>query len=523
MQSFLRLLTRGPSSTWARYGAVFVSLGLVTGFRVVVTLDTAPYLLYLPVVFLIAVAFGQGPGFLATGVSAVLAATFFTHPGSGWWQLTTSQWTAQVEFILVSSAMVLVCGALRKTMRESEETLAHLQASEGKLRTVFDTVPVGIMIAEAPSGRIVGRNRRLAEIVGQSSPESKTLKEYGDWTAFHADGRRVGTMEYPLAQVISGKTREASLEVRYQRRDGSFVWVDLVATAILGDAGAATGAVVAVSDIDGRKAAEARQIQLNEELSQRSREAEQAREAAEAANEAKSTFLANMSHELRTPLSAIIGYAEMMSEEIDDGVGAADLVRDVRKIEGNARHLLGLINDVLDLAKVESGKMEAFNETFDVARMIEDVAATVGALMDKKENRLELRLAAGIGAMHSDVTRVKQILLNLLSNAAKFTEHGVITLAAERETGADGAPRIRFAVTDTGIGMTAEQLAKLFQRFQQPMPRRRDSSAAPGLVLLSPRRSRPSWAAASTCGRCPARAAPSRSCSPSLPTRRRTS
>ncbi len=192
-----------------------------------------------------------------------------------------------------------------------------------------------------------------------------------------------------------------------------------------------------------------------------------ARDEAEAANRAKSTFMANMSHELRTPLSAIIGYAEMLNEEIEDGTEPDTLATDVRKIEGNARHLLGLINDVLDLSKVESGKMEAYVEVFDVAGMANDVAATVGALMDKKSNRLELRLGGGLGSMQSDVTRIRQSLLNLLSNAAKFTENGCITLAIERRRDAGGRDWLEFSVSDTGIGMTADQLAKLFQRFQQ--------------------------------------------------------
>ena len=169
-----------------------------------------------------------------------------------------------------------------------------------------------------------------------------------------------------------------------------------------------------------------------------------ARDQAESANRAKSTFIANMSHELRTPLSAIIGYAEMLTEEIDEGTAPGGLVRDVSKIEGNARHLLGLINDVLDLSKVESGKMEAYLETFDLATMASEVAATVSALMEKKDNRLELQLAPGLGSMHSDVTRIRQVLLNLLSNAAKFTERGTITLSADRRPGTDGADWIRF-------------------------------------------------------------------------------
>ena len=213
------------------------------------------------------------------------------------------------------------------------------------------------------------------------------------------------------------------------------------------------GAGMVVIDITERRRAEAM--------------VEAARAAAEEANRAKSTFIANMSHELRTPLSAIIGYSEMLQEEIEDSGDPGGLGRDMGKIESNARHLLGLINDVLDLSKVESGRMDLFPETFDVAGMVRDVASTVQGLVEKKGNTLVLRLDPGLGTMHSDVTKIRQVLLNLLSNAAKFTEGGAITLSVGRGPGLDGGDQLAFAVGDTGIGMTAEQLAKLFQRFQQ--------------------------------------------------------
>ncbi len=198
------------------------------------------------------------------------------------------------------------------------------------------------------------------------------------------------------------------------------------------------------------------------EMQETTRALELARDEAEAANQAKSLFIANMSHELRTPLSAIIGYAEMLAEEIEDDVKPGELGKDIGKIEDNARHLLGLINDVLDLSKVESGKMEAYVESFDVADVVRTVAATVGALMDKNHNRLDLQLGDELGVMRSDVTRIRQILLNLLSNAAKFTENGTIGLAVARR-----GDQVDFSVTDSGIGMTPDQVAKLFQRFQQ--------------------------------------------------------
>ncbi|XYD11784.1 response regulator [Methylobacterium sp. NMS12] len=190
-----------------------------------------------------------------------------------------------------------------------------------------------------------------------------------------------------------------------------------------------------------------------------------AKDAAEEANRAKSEFLANMSHELRTPLSAVIGYSEMLQEEMEDA-GQADLLPDMKKIEANARHLLGLINDVLDLSKIEAERMEVYPESLDVAATVRDVAATVEALVEKKGNALVLEIADGLGGAYTDATKLRQCLINLLSNAAKFTEGGQITLSARRQTDGEG-DRLVFAVADTGIGMSEEQVTRLFQRFSQ--------------------------------------------------------
>jgi PAS domain S-box-containing protein len=191
-----------------------------------------------------------------------------------------------------------------------------------------------------------------------------------------------------------------------------------------------------------------------------------ARREAEAANSAKSQFLASMSHELRTPLNAIIGYSEMLEEEAADS-GQAAFVPDLQKIRAAGRHLLSLINDILDLSKIEAGKLELFLETFEVRATVTDVATTVAPLVEKNANRLEIRCADDVGRMHADLTRVRQVLLNLLSNACKFTQRGTIGLSAERERGADGSEWLVFQVRDSGIGMTPEQMAKLFEAFSQ--------------------------------------------------------
>ncbi len=196
-----------------------------------------------------------------------------------------------------------------------------------------------------------------------------------------------------------------------------------------------------------------------------------AKEAADAASTAKSQFLANMSHELRTPLNAIIGYSEMLQEEVAD-LGQDGLRPDLEKIHGAGKHLLGLINDILDLSKIEAGKMTLYLEDFDVAQMVREVATTVQPLVAKNGNRLEITCPADIGRMRADLTKVRQTLFNLLSNACKFTEKGVIRLEVRGQKTEDGSQKpegsaFQFVITDTGIGITPEQLNRLFEAFSQ--------------------------------------------------------
>jgi signal transduction histidine kinase/CheY-like chemotaxis protein/putative methionine-R-sulfoxide reductase with GAF domain len=195
------------------------------------------------------------------------------------------------------------------------------------------------------------------------------------------------------------------------------------------------------------------------------REIEDKSRQLEAADRHKSEFLANMSHELRTPLNAIIGYSEMLQEDAAD-LGAGPLIDDLRKINAAGKHLLELINAVLDLSKIEAGKMELYLESFDVAGLVRDIAAVVQPLAAKNANRLEVRCADDIGAMHADLTKVRQALFNLLSNACKFTDRGTVSVAVTRAA-EQGQDWMTFAVSDTGIGMTPEQLARLFEAFAQ--------------------------------------------------------
>ena len=209
------------------------------------------------------------------------------------------------------------------------------------------------------------------------------------------------------------------------------------------------------------------QIEEHEkELQEVNEQLVQSEQRARAGTQAKSQFLANMSHELRTPLNAIIGYSEMLQEEAQDS-GQESFIPDLKKINRAGRHLLELINDVLDLSKIEAGKMELYLETFDIPSLLEDVRATVQLLVQKNSNTIEVRCPADLGAMRADMTKVRQALFNLLSNASKFTEHGKITLEAARETASGKGDWIIFRVSDTGIGMTPEQQARVFEAFSQ--------------------------------------------------------
>ncbi|KMO13511.1 CHASE3 domain-containing protein, partial [Methylobacterium platani] len=321
---------------------------------------------------------------------------------------------------------------------------------------------VGIVMDDVTLGKLAERRRADSEerfrslteatsaIVWTTTPDGAFREITSEWTRFTGQSPAEAAGDGFLA-AIHPDDREATrsawqhavanrtlytIEHRLRRHDGIWRHMEGRAVPILEEDGRVREWVGAHADVTARKEAEL--------------ELAAAKEAAEEANRAKSQFLANMSHELRTPLSAVIGYSEMLQEEMED-LGEEGLLGDMRKIEANARHLLGLINDVLDLSKIEAERMEVYAENLDVAETVREVATTVDALVVKKGNTLELQLGEALGHAHTDATKLRQCLINLLSNAAKFTEGGTITLSATREA-REGGDRLRFTVADTGIG-----------------------------------------------------------------------
>jgi signal transduction histidine kinase len=218
-------------------------------------------------------------------------------------------------------------------------------------------------------------------------------------------------------------------------------------------------------EVQTRQAAEIEANQAHDRLALLVDELQVAQREAESATRAKSAFLASMSHELRTPLNGIILYSELLQEEAMDN-GMQGSLKDLMRITASGKHLLDLINGILDLSKIEAGKMQLTLERFDVKHMVDELVDTIGPLVQKNRNGLTVRCAPDAGTMYGDLIKTRQILSNLLSNAAKFTTEGAITVAVRR-CDPNGTPSMEFSVADTGIGMTPNQCKRVFEPFTQ--------------------------------------------------------
>ncbi len=259
---------------------------------------------------------------------------------------------------------------------------------------------------------------------------------------------------------VTDLAEEVSVE-----QDGTCRTYDLRISPIRDRRGRMRGRLIVWRDISDIKQVQAKLLRQNEELTNLQEGLIRAVDAAEAASRAKSTFLANMSHELRTPLTAILGYSQLLHREAQE-MHADNLRRDIEAIWSAGDHLLTLISNILDLSKIEAGKMELFLEVFDITALVNTVAATVRPLMADNGNTLVVQYSPDLGTMRADLTKTRQILFNLLSNAAKFTDRGTITLTVARKM-QEGREGIIFRVSDTGIGIPADKLEIIFKEFTQ--------------------------------------------------------
>ncbi len=388
-------------------------------------------------------------GFGWVGISAELSA--FRRPAVALRAAVAArvrQLSLLTLLILLGAATVVsytarsIVGRMQREWRRAAKAENALRASEHKFRQIVAGALVGIFRTSA-SGVILEANAALLGMLQLDSLEQVNQIGLGNLYADPGDRQRI------LDALQRGPV--TAFEMRFRRADGNVITASLSAQAIRDETGA-------IQFIDG----------TFEDISDRKRHEDDlraAKDAAEAASRAKSTFLANMSHELRTPLNAIIGYSEMLTEDAREN-GAAERVADIEKIESAGRHLLALINDVLDLSKVEAGKMELSPRAFDIATLVHELAATAAPLAQRNANSIDVECPDDIGTLTADPERVRQCLLNLVGNAAKFTTQGRITLKAERSA-ADGNEWVLLSVRDTGIGMTPEQIERLFQAFTQ--------------------------------------------------------
>ena len=342
-----------------------------------------------------------------------------------------------------SHAELLVLAMDDVTQRRSTE--ASLRAIECYAQDIVDTVRKPLLILD-PALRVRSANRAFYDTFAVAAPETENRLLYelgnGQWN--------VPALRALLEEIIPRSSVFNDFELEHDfPAIGRRVMLLNARKLQAGDHDELL--VLALEDVTERRRVE--------------QEVVNAREAAESANRTKSLFLANMSHELRTPLNAILGYSEMLHEEAMER-GLLDFTADLDKIGGAGKHLLALINDILDLSKIEAGKMELFLESFDLAELIHEIGSTMDPMVRTNANTVRVELAPGLGVMHADQMKVRQALSNLLSNAVKFTHGGIVTVHARRER-MDGREWVLFQVTDTGVGMSADQIVKLFQDFTQ--------------------------------------------------------
>ena len=361
----------------------------------------------------------------------------------------------QAGLSAVGAALLALLGGALIVYRLNDPLLRRVEENERKFRGLFEGSYDALLIFD-DSG-IVDCNPATLAMMGCRDREELIGRHPAEFSSeLQPDGRRSDEKGRELEAIA--RTRGFNrFDWLHRRMDGEDFPVEVTLTSI---------------SLEGRPVL----LTVWHDLTERAKfeaELRDAREAAEGANRAKSAFLASMSHELRTPMNAILGYSDMLLEDAEDE-GNEELVGDLKKINSAGKHLLSLINDVLDLSKIEAGKMDLYLETFEIPQMVDEVVATIDGLVKKNDNRLNVRVDPSLGQMRADLTKVRQALFNLLSNGAKFTHEGEIGLVvqAAHEEGEDWVQMsvsdwVQMSVSDSGIGIPPEKLNHVFEEFSQ--------------------------------------------------------
>ncbi len=333
---------------------------------------------------------------------------------------------------------------LRRYREDLERLVDERTAELGKLSQAVEQSPSSVLITSI-DGNIEYVNPKVMELSGYSEEELLGQNP----RIFRSDEHPPEFYESLWQTILAGNIFHG--DVCNRRRNGERYWVSVAIAAARGKDGQITHFIAVQEDITERRA--------------RDEELRQAKEEAEHANRAKSTFLANMSHELRTPMNAIIGYSEMLAEDAEDD-GNDAIIPDLLKIHTSGKHLLALINDILDLSKIEAGRMELYLESFDLATMLRESLGTIEPLVAKNSNELVTEFADDLGTVRVDLTKIRQALFNLVSNAAKFSKDGTIRITARRVQ-SSGADMVHLDVIDSGIGIPEDKLERVFEEFGQ--------------------------------------------------------
>ena len=354
---------------------------------------------------------------------------------------------------------------------------AALHESQARFAAVVENLREGLIIAD-PAGDYLHWNPAALRMLGFADPQEGTRRQREFdriFELFTAGGRALPPAEWPLARARRGDAYEG-LELRVRRRDADWERIFSYSGTQVRFADGRVLAFVTLHDVTERKRAERAlgeaHEQLEQKVAQRTEELRVALERAEAADRVKSAFLATMSHELRTPLNSIIGFTGIVLQGLAGPLNA-EQTKQLGMVRGSARHLLELINDVLDISKIEAGQLDVHAEPFDLRASLERMTGLVRPMAEKKGLQLSVAVTPEIGELVSDRRRTEQILLNLLNNAVKFTDQGAVSLSAARVDGFRPTPgaapvaAVEVRIADTGVGIKPEDLPKLFQPFRQ--------------------------------------------------------